>query len=207
MADDALPHPVRRTQKERRDATRKALLEATLRCLGRMGYASTSITAIIREAGVSRGALLHHYPNKVDLVAAAIDHFYQERLNRFQERLLGADSEGLSLRERLEVMRHDFKAWFPIGFEIIIAIRTNADLRQAYEGLVEDRLEPMSQIYEQLFPEFATARSPRLLIAIVGTFLRGLCLEDITSDDARVDEVFELFVEILDCYERHVLTA
>lgn len=199
------PAGMRRTQQERRETMQQTLLEATLRCLGRRGYASTSISEIIKEGGVSRGALLHHYPTKVDLVAAAIDHFYQERLNRFQERLLGADSANLSLRQRLEVLRIDFRTWFPIGFEIIVAVRTNKDLQKAYHDLAKDRFEPMSQIYEKLFPEFATAKSPRLMISIVGTFLRGLCLEDITDDEGQADAVFNQFVEVLEFYYHHAL--
>lgn len=205
MSDMPASPVSRRTQKQRRDATRERLLAATLRCLGRMGYASTSVTAIVKEAGVSRGALLHHFPNKVDLVAAAIDHFYVQRLERFKERLLGAEGERLALRQRLEVLREDFRTWFPVGFEIIMAVRTNEDLRQAYDALVQDQLEPMSQIYEQFFPEFAGARSPRTMIAVVGAFLRGLALEDMTSNDERVDEVFDLFVDMLDCYHDRAL--
>ena len=91
----------RRSQQERSESTQTALLQATVRCLGRDGYADTSISSIIAEAGVSRGALLHHYPTKNELIASAIVWFYRQRLNRFKEKLLGADTDRLSLEDRM----------------------------------------------------------------------------------------------------------
>jgi len=40
----------------------------------RARWAGTSTTEIVRRAGVSRGAQVHHYPSKEDLVIAAVEH-------------------------------------------------------------------------------------------------------------------------------------
>src|SRR5437899_5969622 len=65
---------VRRTQEERSAATRAKLLDATIACLVDLEYSATTTTVIAERAGVSRGAQLHHFPTKADLVAAAVAH-------------------------------------------------------------------------------------------------------------------------------------
>ena len=65
------PSSVRRTQQQRRDSTRSTLLAAaTAMVLG--SGPSTSIAEIAEQAGVSKGALQHHFDSKSDLLAAVV---------------------------------------------------------------------------------------------------------------------------------------
>jgi AcrR family transcriptional regulator len=61
-------------QEERTRAMRARLLEATVELLVEKGFAGTSTTLVSERAGVSRGAQLHHFPTKNDLVVAAVEH-------------------------------------------------------------------------------------------------------------------------------------
>ena len=58
------------------------LLEATVDCLVEHGWSGTSTTLVSQRAGVSRGAQLHHFPTKNDLVLAAVDHLTSLRARR-----------------------------------------------------------------------------------------------------------------------------
>ncbi len=58
---------------------RARLLEATVDCLVERGFAGTSTTLVSERAGVSRGAQLHHFPTKNDLVVAAVEHLTEKR--------------------------------------------------------------------------------------------------------------------------------
>src|SRR3546814_20714813 len=58
---------------------RQRLLEATVECLVEVGFARTSTTLVPQRAGVSRGAQLHHFPTKKDLVLAAVEHVTKNR--------------------------------------------------------------------------------------------------------------------------------
>jgi AcrR family transcriptional regulator len=69
----------RRTQAERSAAMRLRLLEATVECLVTYGYAGTTTHRVAELAGVTRGAQIHHFPAKEDLVVAAIEHLAQQR--------------------------------------------------------------------------------------------------------------------------------
>jgi AcrR family transcriptional regulator len=73
----------RRTQAERRSATRAALLEATIACLVELGYTRTTTTEVVRRAGVSQGALFKHFPTKSELVAAATTQLFDDLIDDF----------------------------------------------------------------------------------------------------------------------------
>ena len=57
------PTTTRRTQQERSQATVKQLLDAARERFGAAGYADTSLDEVATDAGVSKGALYHHFPN------------------------------------------------------------------------------------------------------------------------------------------------
>jgi AcrR family transcriptional regulator len=69
----------RRTQAERSAAMRQRLLDATVECLVTYGYAGTTTHRVAELAGVTRGAQIHHFGAKEDLVVAAIEHLAQQR--------------------------------------------------------------------------------------------------------------------------------
>jgi AcrR family transcriptional regulator len=191
------PAKRRRTQEERRVATKTSLLEATLYCLGRDGFAATSISAITEQAGVSRGALLHHYPTKDELIAHAILHFYRQRLARFKKQLLGADTSRFSFEDRLRVLKDDFATWYHTALEIEVAMRTNDEIARIEESLSAPDHEEMSKEYEQLFPEFAATPIARELVGIACYLMRGLAS---TDDDGKADRQFDVCVEMMRTY-------
>ena len=67
-----------RTQAERRAATRRALLDAARSMFAEKGYHETAAEEIVRRAGVTRGALYHHYEDKKDLFRAVVDEMEGE---------------------------------------------------------------------------------------------------------------------------------
>ena len=61
------------TQAERSEATRGRLIATARRLFAERGFAATSTEEILSEAGVSRGALYHHFSNKTDLFQATFE--------------------------------------------------------------------------------------------------------------------------------------
>jgi AcrR family transcriptional regulator len=72
----------RRTQAERRAATRAALIAAARELFAARGYAAVGTEEIVRLAGVTRGALYHHFPAKPDLFRAVYERVEQELTER-----------------------------------------------------------------------------------------------------------------------------
>lgn len=54
------------------EETRQRIIAATIRCVAELGYSRTTIRQIARTAGVTSANLYNYFPNKADLVAAAI---------------------------------------------------------------------------------------------------------------------------------------
>ena len=80
------PVRVARTQGERSAAMQRRLLDATVAALFEKGYGGTTTLEVQHRAGVSRGALLHHYASRADLILAAIDHLTRERISEVLSR-------------------------------------------------------------------------------------------------------------------------
>jgi AcrR family transcriptional regulator len=80
VKEGASPAPGRQT--ERSDATRGALLAAARELFTEQGYSSVSTEEIVRAAGVTRGALYHHFRDKQDLFRAVFEVIEQEMAER-----------------------------------------------------------------------------------------------------------------------------
>lgn len=152
------PGPRRRTQSERSDAMRVRLLKATLQCLAEEGYAATTLSAVVRRAGVSRGAQVHHYPNKQALLMDAAEYLLRQTYRDLGELLLSVADEDDRLQALVEAVweRLFSTALFRAYFELIIASQHDAELAQALHDLLlrTARLcEPASKHYFEMAPE------------------------------------------------------
>jgi AcrR family transcriptional regulator len=177
---------VRRTQEERSATMRARLLEATIDCLVDLGYARTTTNLIAERAGVSRGAQLHHYPTKAQLVIAAVAWLFDRRELEFR-RAIGALPAGRARAaaavELLWAMCTDrtFWAWL----ELTVAARTDGDLRREVRRLHARTLRNIERAFHDLFAQPDTKRSKRSLHALAPTFtlavLQGLALDKIAA--------------------------
>jgi AcrR family transcriptional regulator len=81
-------------QRRGREA-KDAILSAAIDCLLEDGYAATTTLRVQQRAGVSRGKLLHHFPSKRELLAAATRRLTEDRLAavHLQEDAAGAEAE------------------------------------------------------------------------------------------------------------------
>src|SRR5919206_3369145 len=82
---DVSENKERRTQAERRAATRRALLDAARSLFAEKGYHETAAEEIVRRAGLTRGALYHHFEDKKDLFRAVVDEMEGEIDERIEE--------------------------------------------------------------------------------------------------------------------------
>lgn len=87
-----------RTQAERTAATRAALIEAGRRLFAEPGFAAVGTEALVREAGVSRGALYHQFDDKTELFAEVFSHVEADVTRRLAQAMpSGGDADIVSL--------------------------------------------------------------------------------------------------------------
>jgi AcrR family transcriptional regulator len=82
----------RRTQAERSEATRGALIAAARPLFAERGYAAVGTEEIVRAAGVTRGALYHHFGGKRDLFEAVYEQIEAELAERIAAGALAANA-------------------------------------------------------------------------------------------------------------------
>ena len=183
----AAPALKRRTQLERRQATRTALLDATLSCLLQEGYAKTTTRRVTERADVSLGALQYHFGSKQELVAEAITHL---------TRRLGGDLIGRGLpsadSERQLTEQLVDRLWEMLNgplseaaMELGVAGRTDPLLRQRLAEAQREAIEMVAVVARSLLPDKAAQPGFVELISTVLAALRGMVLLGFVSPEDR----------------------
>jgi AcrR family transcriptional regulator len=185
MGAPIAPEPGRRTQAERREATRTALLEATMDCLVEEGYANTTTRRIAERAGVTPGAPQHHFASKAELVAEAVRH----ARGKFIQEMLGQGpplepSIQLHTERLLDLMWEEFyKApVFKAVMELLIAARTDTQLRENLAGAQHELFRWIEIGGPILYPELAGWPGLTEIIATGQATMRGRALLTFGSD-------------------------
>ena len=149
------PSPSRpsRTQQERREDTRARLLAATIECLVEHGYAGTTTQRVQDRAGLSRGALLHHFATKEVLLVAAVSHVADAQIAAVR-----ADAVGGAASE-VELLHHVMSGpLFLAGLELWQAARTEPALRAALLPAERRVGAAVRELLAELFPASRASR-------------------------------------------------
>jgi AcrR family transcriptional regulator len=96
----------RRTQAERAADTRETLIAAARSLFADPGFADVALETIVRDAGVTRGALYHHFADKTELFAAVFEQVEAEMAARMAEAVAAAGET-----DPIEVMRLGTRFW------------------------------------------------------------------------------------------------
>lgn len=173
------PSPRRRTQAERSASTRQVVLDAAVSCLSRYGYGATTTMMVAAEAGVSRGAMLHQFPAKDDLMVYVVEAVFEEDVRLYADILKDVTDP----RERL--LAYPDAAWTvlsrPAGIavmEILQGSRSDPALA-AKLAVLHDRID--AEARDRLTQEFPHGVSTSLLQLIMAV-VRGLSLTQLIGD-------------------------
>ena len=96
----------RRTQAERAADTRETLIAAARSLFANPGFADVALETIVRDAGVTRGALYHHFADKTELFAAVFEQVEAEMAAGMAEAVAAAGET-----DPIEVMRLGTRFW------------------------------------------------------------------------------------------------
>jgi len=185
-----------RRRDERSAGTRRRLLEATFESLIEVGFARTSTPEVLRRTGISRGALLHHFPTKNDLVAAAVEYVFDKRLTAYREAFANLElPEGASRAEAAIdllwelVCGPTYYAWL----ELLVAARTEPELLGRLKAIDERFDRRAGDIRSGFFPPPDSGEDAIYKVALRFVFatLNGLALVGIHEDKDQLTPVVE----------------
>jgi AcrR family transcriptional regulator len=172
-------------QEERTRAMRARLLDATVELLVEKGYAGTSTTLVSERAGVSRGAQLHHFPTKQDLVVAAVQHVTEVR---GAELAAAAQKLPTDARRRtravLRVLGDHFTSpVFTAALELWVAARTDPELLAEVAPLEQKLGRETHRMTVELLGADESVPGVRALVQATLDLVRGLGLANTITDD------------------------
>jgi AcrR family transcriptional regulator len=187
-------------QEERTRAMRQRLLEATLQCLVERGWSGTSTTLVSERAGVSRGAQLHHFPTKTDLVIAAVEHIATVRRDELAQAAAALPAGERRTRQVLALLGEHFTAdVFAAALELWVAARTDPQLLAAVEPLERQTGRETHRVTVEMLGVDESRAGARELVQATLDLIRGLGLANTISDDrARRERILDRWADVLD---------
>ncbi len=188
---DAQSRRDRRKNAERSAATRKQILEATVQCLDASGYGAVTNIRVADLAGVSRGAMMHHFSTRQALVIATVEHAY-ETLNQYRAVEVAKSPPGLD-RYRLIMDLSLVTQRMPEGMalnEIRIGSRSDPEIRDAVTPMMSAISEDYVRMVSRIARE-AGLKATRELHGLTGTVAmatRALAINTFTYPSPRVGD-------------------
>ncbi|MFD7653453.1 TetR/AcrR family transcriptional regulator [Actinosynnema sp. NPDC059797] len=173
----------RQRQADRSRETRRKLMEATVDCLVELGWSGTTTTVVAERAGVSRGAQLHHFRTRGELVAAAVEHLGAESVQHLRERAREAGSTTVAVVELIA----DFYAsdLFTAALELWVAARTDPDLKTVVVPLEARLGRETHRLAVELLGADEGEPGVREAVQITLDLVRGLALANQLTDDRK----------------------
>lgn len=188
-----------RSQEERSAETRARLLDATIDCLVDVGYARTTTTMVAERAGLSRGAQVHHFPTKAELVVKAIARLGARRAEHLRaqaRRLGGLRGSGDRLSRFVELLWEDFSGpLFYALLELWVAARTEPDLLEPLREFERAAGRAILEMWRELAGDVELPQAESRGVVESTLFLmQGMALQEILRNDgAQRRRVFDFW--------------
>ena len=199
MIDETAIRAPRLTRAEQRDATRRALVEATAECLVEEGYAALTTRRVAERAGVAQSTLMHHFATREALLVEAVTYLALQLVARALEEI---DLAALRAPERREAVLDE--AWREFtspqalaASQLWVAAWTEPELAETLRELAERIRAILANTSVAFFPDLAPdPRLPALLDTTV-SLIRGLVLDIPVAGRDAVDARWKAIKPIL----------
>lgn len=192
------------TRNEIRSArTREKVLDATIECIYEFGLLKTSTIDITKRAGISRGAMLHHYPSKEELLSAAYEALLKKEAAKLRRAAEDYRNGGLTVEEFIDRLWERFSVEsFSITMDYFAAARTDKNLRKNIKKARQDYDNALADIWMNYFSESHNDRCDLLAhMRLTVSLFRGMSMQRCVLEDQDAQD------EMIDIWKRHVRSA
>jgi AcrR family transcriptional regulator len=155
-------------------------MEATIQCLFELGYHQTSTVMVTKRARVSRGAMLHHFPSKADLMMAAAEHIRDHRRHAHLKGLQRLKTDRGRFLQLINMLWEEFQT--PSGvarIELMLGARNDPELGDRFSALNAE-LEERHKNFVWSLAQRLGVRNRRKIDAFVQLYaaaIRGLAID------------------------------
>lgn len=177
---------------------RRRICAAATRRLSRAGFHRMTIAEVVNEAGISTGALQHHFPNKRALVIAVADYLLTRSVKWFS-RAKAEPGAG----DFAEMIRRSWREQFTTDeygalLEILVAARTDNSLRAKIAPALDRWRAAIEQELTELLPDARNAADLESVLTISRCMMTGLLVHDgLLRDERRMQSVINGWVAIV----------
>ena len=176
-------------QAQKSASTRNLIIEAAIECFIKLGYARTTTTAIAERAGLSRGAMLHHFPSKIDIVRAAVEHLHAKRLRAFRKSAQRAAPGGDRVAQSVEAYwAHAKHPMFVAFFELSVAARTDPELAAILRPAQEAFEREWHRTALEVFPDWPKGEEFDLALDLSHYLLEGMAISFLVHKETERDK-------------------
>jgi AcrR family transcriptional regulator len=175
----------RRTQAERSEATRKLLLDAAAKLIRKNGFGGLRTMEVAKLAGVSRGALLHHFPSKHALVVGVLTYVNEMNFAQSTRRAQLARSSGDPIGDIIEDARDFFFGdHFFIGLAIAMSDESTRRLRnETRQFSRQTRFSIEAAWLDTLISSGIPKQLASDILALTLSAVRGFSVRTLIEDD------------------------
>ena len=196
-------------QAQKSAMTRDRILDAAIDCFIRLGYANVTTAKVADFAGVSRGAMLHHFPSKNELIQAAVEYLHNKLLADYTDRISKVPTN-LSIKARNQAgieayWQHLSSDLFTAYHELCVSGRTDPELQKILQESIVLFDQHVAETNAKLFSEWQGKGELFTLAMDVTKFLmEGMAMGQIVHNrekrirrllDYLSDRLEEIFLE------------
>lgn len=181
----------RRRNADRSAATRREILEATIRCLNQAGYGAVTNLKVAEEAGVSRGAMMHHFATRQALIVATVG-YANGKLTDYRNAEIEKHPPGLP-RYRAMIDLSLVTQRMPEGMacnEIRIGSRSDPEIRAAVTPIMGQISDEYGRLVVRLAREAGLTPNREIqgLTSISAMATRALAINTFTYPRGNIEE-------------------
>ncbi|MFK7888811.1 MAG: TetR/AcrR family transcriptional regulator [Gammaproteobacteria bacterium] len=177
--------------------TRQQILDAAVHCIVNIGYARTTTMMIAQQAGLSRGATLHHFPSRNDIIAATVEYLFEKRTRAFvnSSRSLPSNEDRVRLAVRA-YWAHANHPLFLAFIELSVAARHDDELRKILEPAQNKFDKEWYATAQQQFPEWQTdGEAFNLALTLSQTLIEGIAISHLMHPRENNEETLLEYLE------------
>jgi len=191
------------TQAERRATTRQALLDAAATTLVQRGASGFTTTAVAESAALSNGALFRHFPTRLDLVAATVEHVLAELRGVYATRFARSSGSATTPEELLELLWDCMSdARLAAVYELYTQCRTDDDLLRSVQPIVMDHVDQIGVLAATVMTRIDDPVPPHAasFVTLAILSMQGLIINNLAGTSLGVER--DLIVALAESYRR-----